>query len=1506
MKQRHLQLLLLLIHFSALSQAQLVIPMPAVVLSTNESTVGTSLYVPDSNLVMVFKQNKCWWFHTDGSLLRGPVEIRKDGADIRDPRISSSGKMIAFYTPAPEFYLENKISLYNTDSGYIIGSYKMQASTELQKIRFSGDSILHFYNQNYGYYKGNYFWNIPSGRVSLRPLREDSLHSGLYDMAFYNSKVLMVIREADSLALSVIDRSENDKQYIELFKLPSGSVKYHIQFSQGYPYLLIGDDNSRQSNIYKYQDTSFTLLATLPHLPEILAVSGNLTNCFILYTDSAQKNNPLLKIFDASAQREIPVPFNAKNLKDYILNIYPQQKIMTASHLTDGSIWAFDFLNNQLAWEFFPPKTITQPNQSIPPTIADNKLFKVLIKQGSTGVNKSYFDPQFNHLYLIKNLNKLITVDADSKCAIRWESFYKENERLVNAELLPGYEYILYNEEKWIEDATATKINFDNKLENDPDADRNNHIYPYSCKVYSRKLSKVVFNLQSQEKTDVRIINDSLICWAEKGYMEEEDSITIYNLKRNIAQKTRPISGTTIQGYQVSLINNRLYFFLVLPNNKLALVNDKGKILFSRTYPYEGNYLEMVSFLKGSSHFYFLDTDKKAINQFYTMQHDSVTATRKFPAAISIVASKATANGCFFMYKKEQERKTGKLIYYRYINMITGIDKLIDSVNYDDDKSYVSYEIFPDENYYTINDNNLFSWHDLNSGYEFKNFGSDEPTLISIAYSPDGRYLASANPNGRVLLWDLGTGKETKSLSVNKGGYITKLAFSGDGQYLAASSGDIWETASGKNVVSVTDGSIWSVKSIDFSLDGKRIVSGGACIISWDATDGSKIYFQQIPGPGDMDTSNTCWNPNGCVSPDFKFMVHSIALHPNSRDFIAGNKNGILQKWNTEDGELYAYKILEDVPGQKDATVYDLKYTRDGKAFIAVQQKYLYRINAQNLQVEDSLRLPDGDEILGIDMGYDGQVFGCITKRQNDRIVQIRNIHDLEVKQEFNTEGASFNKISFSPNKKHAATASDDGFCTIWDLASGQPAMYLSTIGDFGNIMVTPDNFYMASKSALEGVSFFKDSSFYSFDQFDLYLNRPDIVLSRLGYAAPNLVSFYRNAYFKRLKKTSGNINDTTVNDYVPVLKLLNKKTIPIVNTTGWVPLNFEVKDTAAQKGRLCIYDNGNLLKQQLFTQTGSVIFNYTDSILCSQGNNNIEAVYTNSSSIESRKEKIAVTYSPVKKVNPKVWFVGVGISKYKDASMNLKYPVKDIKNIATDFRKKYPGLIVDTLLNEKATRENILAIHDKLMKTGINDKVIVSFSGHGLLSDSSDWYFATHDIDFNKPETLGLSYAMMEGILNGIPARQKLLLLDACHSGEVDKESDITFANKETPMEENVVTTSNSRGNILINKPAAGLQTSFEMMQDLFANLHNGNGTTVLSAAGGKEYALESDQWKNGVFTYSLLKALKDPATDENGNKKISVKELKKSVFSAVRTLTGGRQKPTSRVELLDDWDIW
>jgi hypothetical protein len=53
--------------------------------------------------------------------------------------------------------------------------------------------------------------------------------------------------------------------------------------------------------------------------------------------------------------------------------------------------------------------------------------------------------------------------------------------------------------------------------------------------------------------------------------------------------------------------------------------------------------------------------------------------------------------------------------------------------------------------------------------------------------------------------------------------------------------------------------------------------------------------------------------------------------------------------------------------------------------------------------------------------------------------------------------------------------------------------------------------------------------------------------------------------------------------------------------------------------------------------------------------------------------------------------------------------------------------------------------------------------------------------------------------------------------------------------------------------------------MQNMFSDLHRGSGAIVISAAAGQGYALESDEWNNGVFTYCILNGLVNRAADAN-----------------------------------------
>jgi uncharacterized caspase-like protein len=278
-----------------------------------------------------------------------------------------------------------------------------------------------------------------------------------------------------------------------------------------------------------------------------------------------------------------------------------------------------------------------------------------------------------------------------------------------------------------------------------------------------------------------------------------------------------------------------------------------------------------------------------------------------------------------------------------------------------------------------------------------------------------------------------------------------------------------------------------------------------------------------------------------------------------------------------------------------------------------------------------------------------------------------------------------------------------------------------------------------------------------------------------------------------------------------------------------------------------------------------------------------------------------------------------MSVSAYRDERYNLRYAVKDGRDMASMFSPGKPELNVfskihvDTLFDVNAKKENFFALKQKLLGTSVDDQVVVFISGHGLLDDEMDFYFATQDIDFNDPAKRGISFDDMENLLDSIPARKKLLMVDACHSGEVDKDA----GNEQLASLVETTVDFNFRGKVKsysfkgidaqTNPSGISLTNSFELMQELFTGLDKGTGTTVISAAAGDGYALESPQWNNGVFTYSILNGMKNRAADENKDGLVTISELKAYSIREVFQLTGGQQKPTARKESLGiDWRIW
>ena len=208
------------------------------------------------------------------------------------------------------------------------------------------------------------------------------------------------------------------------------------------------------------------------------------------------------------------------------------------------------------------------------------------------------------------------------------------------------------------------------------------------------------------------------------------------------------------------------------------------------------------------------------------------------------------------------------------------------------------------------------------------------------------------------------------------------------------------------------------------------------------------------------------------------------------------------------------------------------------------------------------------------------------------------------------------------------------------------------------------------------------------------------------------------------------------------------------------------------------------------------------------------------------------------------------------------------------------------------------------------------------------NYYFGTYDIDPAQPQINGLPYEEFEALLDGIPALQKVLLLDTCFSGEIEKEEpvqvQIAAAQSDASAEGAVSMRAFKavRGVTLVADTASAASTSgassaggptvssapstidpevLRFQQDLFADLRRGTGAVVISSASGNEYALEGEKWRNGVFTYALLSGLRDGKADANHDGSVTVGELQSYVINEVRGLTAGGQNPTVRRENLD-----
>ena len=790
---------------------------------------------------------------------------------------------------------------------------------------------------------------------------------------------------------------------------------------------------------------------------------------------------------------------------------------------------------------------------------------------------------------------------------------------------------------------------------------------------------------------------------------------------------------------------------------------------------------------------------------------------------------------------------------------------------------------------------------DFETGRFIREFKGDSFSVRSVDYSPDGNHILTGGySNTRVVrLWDLRTGREIGDFHGLKEP-IRKVRFTPDGKSVVAASRyntlKIWNLHT-----SDRQGKTIQLKNkcegFDISKDGTRLLTAEYDYHStlYELPSGTKL--KEIEHKKRYEDNVVAFSPDGhYISAKSGLELWEMGKNKPLRTYKDISRFGFSTLAFSPDGQ----KILAGHNYDHALKLYNVKSKRPKRSFGAVDPDNIMLVG------DGTLFLPKTPKTTtSVSFSPDGQ-YGLSSS--GDKTIKLWDLESGAEVRTFIGHTSWVSNAVFSPDGKRIFSGSMDNTAKLWNTDRGETIATFVSVGEEDFAIFTPDHYYTANKDALRAVHFRMGNKVYPFEQFDLRLNRPDIVLQRIGQSPPELIAAYKKAYLKRLKKMGFTEKQVQGEMHLPTLRLLSRN-VPFTTKSKTLSLRVNARDSKHKLNRLNVYINDvPIYGTKGLSLKGKSVQSHTRdfNLELSNGKNKIQISCHNEKGTESLKETVEVIYDgPI--ARPNLYVVAVGVNKYADPEFNLEYAAKDARDLAAKLKQaqgRLFGQVRELVITDtKATKTNILKARAFLDQTKVDDHVVLFVAGHALLDEQLDYYYATHDTNFSDPAKRGLAYEFLTGLLDGIPARRKLLLMDTCHSGELDKEE----MEREEAAPVKMLAKARSFRGVIKRKGGIGLSNSFLFVKELFADLRRGTGAAVITSSSGDQYSLESKDWNNGVFTYAVLDGLKDRKADKNKDGRIRVSELRTYVMDMVVRLTRGGQTPTSRKEnLADDFVVY